>query len=64
MARLNTCEEHGDGIVIYDGWSCPACEQIDEMQIEHGKTVNDLEQQISEGDERIGELEAELEEKK
>ena len=61
---LNTCEEHGDAIVVYDGWNCPACEAIDDLMTEHGKTVADLEQQINEGDEKIGELETELEEAK
>lgn len=61
---MNTCEEHGSGILVYDGWNCPACDQLDEMRTEHGKTVTDLEQQINEGDERIGELEQELEDAK
>jgi len=57
---MNICEDHGDSAVVYNGYSCPACDYIEELQNEHSKTVDDLEQQLSEADEKIGDLEYEL----
>lgn len=60
---MNTCEEHGKGILVYEGWSCPACDQLEELQNKHDQIVNDYEQQVNEADDRIVELESELEAK-
>ncbi len=58
---MNVCGEHGDEIT-HAGNDCPACDQIEDINKEHGITVDDLENQVSEGDEKIGELEERIKE--
>jgi TolA-binding protein len=64
---MEVCGEHGAEIAYANdryNSSCPACDQIEQLEKDHKITVDDMEQQLNESDERIGELEQQLEEKK
>lgn len=56
---MDICGEHGDEIA-YAGRDCPACAQIEDLNKEHNMIVEDLENQVNEDDEKIGDLQAEL----
>lgn len=60
---MEICGEHGEEIA-YMGRECPACEQIEDLNREFHETIHDLEQDLSDADNRIDELEQELEDKK
>jgi hypothetical protein len=42
MSPLYKCEKHEDSIVVYEGWACPACEKIEELQEEIGELKDEL----------------------
>ncbi len=42
MAHLDTCEEHGDAILVYSGRLCPACDKIADLKNELADTQKKL----------------------
>lgn len=57
---MNICGEHSiattDDEIAYSDDKCPACEQIEEINKDHNREVEDLKQQIDELEEKLGEL--------
>lgn len=51
--RQNTCEDHGDSVVVYVGSSCPACvlqqerDGFEEEKIDLEKLVDKLESDVA-----------------
>ena len=51
--RQNTCEEHGDSVVVYVGSSCPACELqkerdgFEEEKLDLERRVDNLEGDVA-----------------
>ena len=51
--RQNTCEEHGDSVVVYVGSSCPACELqqerdgFEEAKLDLERRVDNLESDVA-----------------
>lgn len=58
---MDICGEHGDEIA-YAGRECPACEQVERLQDEYKETIDNLEQDLGDADDRIDELTDQLKE--
>ena len=58
--RQNTCEGHGDSVVIYVGSSCPACELQQERDGFEEEKI-DLEKRVDKLESDVADLESQVE---
>ena len=64
--RQNTCEDHGDSVVVYVGSSCPACvlqqerDGFEEEKIDLEKRVDNLESDVADLESQVADLESQV----
>jgi HPt (histidine-containing phosphotransfer) domain-containing protein len=58
---MDICGEHGNDMA-YSGRDCPACSQIEDLNKEHSQAIDSLTDERDDMDERIADLQDELEE--
>ena len=56
---MNTCESHGDAVVVYLKSTCPLCAAKEEIE-EHEKSNSELTEQLSTKEAEIDNLKEEL----
>ena len=53
---LRTCEEHIDCIIVYDGYNCPVCAELDELKGE----ISGYKEEVEDWQFKVERLEEEL----
>lgn len=61
---MSICEEHGNGVLVYDGYSCPACDHLDETVKEYEDQISDLNIELQDAQDREIEMQSEIDELK